>query len=235
MAHIHELMGAGVPARLAQMLGSNRLQTVQAAGSSAEDATQLAINFALIATSGPGQGVALDYATGAAVTALYNTGPDTVLIYPAADDAFNDQAPDLPLALSPAATFLAVPAVDCWLVVIGGSLADAPADGNLYARQNGMWVPVPPVTPQGVWVTTGGIVPVGAGIGRVYVKAGAPVTLILPPNDVVVMDRGPQAGTFTITCQPPAGATINGNPGYAIIDDWDAAQFFYDGANYGMG
>lgn len=239
MAHINELMGAGVPARLARMLGSNRLQTVWAAGASADDATQLAINFALLATTGPGQGVALDYATGAAVTTLYNTGPDTVLVYPADGDAFNGQPPDLPLALSPGATFLAVPAVDAWLVVIGGSLAEAPSDGAMYARQNGMWVPVPPIPAAGapapaITVTAGGTTPVAAGIGRVFVNAGAAVTLVLPANDVLVADRGPQAGNFPITVQPPLGATINGNPLYVMTGDWAAARFVYDGSNFAV-
>jgi hypothetical protein len=75
MAHINELMGAGLAARLARMLGSNRLQTVIAAGSSAADATQLAINFALLATTGPGQGVALDLPPGGGHRALqYRAG-----------------------------------------------------------------------------------------------------------------------------------------------------------------
>lgn len=217
MAHINELMGAGVPWRLARMLGSNRLQTVIAAGSAADTATQLAINFALLATTGPGQGVALDYATGAAVTALYNTGPAAVLIYPAPGDAFNDQAPDLPLSLAVGASFLAVPAVDAWIVVTGAN------------------PPLPPAPPAALWVGSGGMTALMPGIGRAFVNVAALVTLILPRNDCMVMDRGPHAGTYPITVAPPSGATINGNPSFVLVSDWQTARFSYDGVNFGVG
>jgi hypothetical protein len=214
MAHINELMGAGIPWRLARMLGNNRLQTVWAAGSSEADATQLAINFALLATTAPGQGVVLDQATGAAVTALYNTGPNPVLIYPAPGDAFNSQAADLPLPLAVSATFLGVPAVDAWLVVVGGSLV---------------------TTPPAMSIGAGGTVYVPPGFARVFVNAGAAVTVVLPNNDCLVMDRGPQAGSFPITVQPPAGATISGNPSYVLVGNWASARFVYDGSNFGVG
>ena len=259
MAHINELMGAGVPARLARMLGSNRLQVVMAGGSSVDDATQLAINFALLATTGPGQGVALDYATGAAATALFNTGPDQVLIYPAPGDAFNNQAADLPVALDPGATFLGVPAVDAWLVVIGGNLADAPqtgqvygrrngvwvplpittdapSDGGMYGRQNGMWIPIPPPGPPvTLTISAGGTTAVAAGTTRVYVEAGALVTVILPGNDCLVADRAPQAANYPITIQAPGTATINGNLSFVLVNNWAIARFIFDGSNFGVG
>jgi hypothetical protein len=237
MAHINELMGAGIPWRLARMLGNNRLQTVYAAGSSEADATQLAINFALLATTAPGQGVALDQATGAAVTALYNTGPNPVPIYPAPGDAFNSLAVDLPVTLSPGLTFLAVPAVDAWLVVTGGGIGEAPTDGRMYGRQGGAWVAVPPpgTPPPAVTITAGGTANVLPGVGRVFVNAGAAVTVVLPNNDCLVMDRGPQAGSFPITVQAPAGTTIDGNPSYVLVTNWASARFVYDGANFGVG
>ena len=74
---------------------------------------------------------------------------------------------------------------------------------------------------------------VDAGIGRVWVNCADAVTLILPPNDVLVADRGPNAGTWPIMCQPPAGATINGNPGFVVIGDWASQRFFWDGTNFG--
>lgn len=241
MPEIEELMLAGAPAKLARMLGQWPIATVEAGGSSADDATELATNFCLVATSGPGQGVSLDYATGAAITALYNTGPDEVLVYPAPGDAFNDLAPDLPLTLGVGLSLIAIPSGQSWLTGSGGGISDAPYGGSLvYGRQNGFWVPVPagsggasPIAP--LWVTGGGALVVTPGVGRIYVDCPAAVTLTLPPGDVLVADRGGWAGDWPVTCLPPPGATINGNPSFVLIGSWTSQNFFWDGANFGVG
>lgn len=238
MAHIREIMAAGVSAQLARMLGSNEIRTIAAAGSSQDDATPLISNFCLIDTS-IGIAIRLGDASGAAITALFNLGPAPAAIYPAEDQAFNDLEADLPLALPAGLGMIAVPAIDCWLAIAAppdGGLADAPFDGAIYGRRSGVWAAVPPPgTPApSIWVTAGGPTTVPAGTGRAFVAAGAAVTLTLPPGDLLVMDRGPQAGTYTITVAPPAGATINGNPGFVITEDWGSATFIYDGVNYGV-
>lgn len=80
-----------------------------------------------------------------------------------------------------------------------------------------------------------GNVTIPPGTARVYVAApGGPVTLTLPANDCLVADRGPFAGTYPITCAAPLGTTINGNPDLVIFEDWGAASFFWDGANFGV-
>ncbi|HEY1301441.1 MAG TPA: hypothetical protein VGF07_13155 [Stellaceae bacterium] len=239
MPHIQELMAAGAPWRLAKMLGQHRISTVWAEGSSAADAVELATNFCLVATTAPGQGVALDFATDAALTALYNSGPDAVLVYPAPEDAFNDQVPDAPVLLSAGQTLLAVPAVRTWLTAIGGGLGDAPANGAVYARQNGVWVAVPPPgTPPPAAIVTdaaGGNFPVPAGTGRVWVNCSAPVTIILPFNDCLVADRSGNAATAPIMVTPPtAGITINGLTAYGLVNPWAIAQFVWDGTNFAV-
>ena len=147
MAHIHELLGLGVASPLARVLGSNRQMAVAAGGSSQEDATALIVNFAVLTTSGPGQGARLGLATGAWITALYNSGPDALNLYPAEDEILNDQGPNLPLALAAGQTALAVPSVDRWIVsaVARNDISDAPADGGYYGRYNGTWAPVGPL------------------------------------------------------------------------------------------
>lgn len=236
MAEIHELMLAGVPARLARMLGQYRVRSVAAAGSSAEDATELTTNFCVVTTSGLGQGISLDYASGAALTALYNAGPYDALIYPAPDDSFNNQAPDLPVTLPVGVTMFAVPSAQSWMVTTGGGIGDAPFDGGVYGRQNGMWAPVDAggAATAPMWVTLPGSYTVTPGISRIYVNATGNVALTLPPNDVVVLDRGGNAGTYPITCYPPAG-NINGNPSFVMVGAWRAAGFVWDGANFALG
>ena len=120
MAHIHELLGLGVPPLLARVLGSNRQATVAAQGASQADATPLIVNFALLTTSGPGQGVRLGLATGAWLTTLYNVGPDPVQLYPAEDEVINDEAPNQPMSLPAGQSLLAVPSVDRWLTAGSG-------------------------------------------------------------------------------------------------------------------
>ena len=149
MAHIPELMAAGVPARLARMLGANRLRTITADGATQADATPLATNFCLIETPGAEAGVRLGYASGAAITMLYCLGPESALVYPAEDEAFNDQDPDQPLRLAAGNTLLAVPAVDHWLSVMSpgaGAVGEAP-DGGPWGRQDGQWMAVPGEAP----------------------------------------------------------------------------------------
>lgn len=146
MAHIREVMAVGVPSALARMLGSNRVQTVNAGGSSQEDAIPLTVNFALISTGVTGSGVRLGPASGAALTALHNTGPAVANLWPGEDDAFNDQGPNLAVALAPGQTALAVPSVDRWIVAIegtdaGGGIPEAPSDNNTYGRRNSTWTP----------------------------------------------------------------------------------------------
>ena len=147
MAHIREVMAAGVPSPLARMLGNNQLNTVIAGGASQEDATPLVINFALIRTPSLGQGVRLGPASGAAITALYNVGPAAVNLYPAEDETLNDQEADLPVSLAAGQTMLGVPSINCWLVQIppggpSGGVPDAPSDGTAYGRWNASWAPV---------------------------------------------------------------------------------------------
>ena len=85
-----------------------------------------------------------------------------------------------------------------------------------------------------MWVTAGGAVTVPVGVERVYVNCAAAVTLTLPTGDCLVADRGPHAGTYAITCQPPpGGGTIDGNPNFVLVGDWAAQSFFWDGANFG--
>jgi hypothetical protein len=79
----------------------------------------------------------------------------------------------------------------------------------------------------------GGSLVIPAATARVYVTASA-VTLTLPGNDVLIMDRSGNAATFPITVNAPAGHTINRNPSYIMIGAWASAQFVYDGANYGV-
>ena len=120
---------------------------------------------------------------------------------------------------------------------VTAGLPEAPADGLAYARQVHSWTAIPnaamtaPVAP--LTVNTAGTTAVPAGCARVFVTAMAPVTLELPPNDCLVMDRGPQAGTSPITCMPPVGS-INGQPYYALVGDWDSAQFIWDGTTMGV-
>ncbi|HEY1301440.1 MAG TPA: hypothetical protein VGF07_13150 [Stellaceae bacterium] len=147
MAHIREVMAMGVASPLARMLGSNRQTTVIAGGSSQDDATPLIVNYALIQSLVAGGGVRLGPATGSAIAALYNSGPAAVNLYPAEDDAFQDQAPNLPLALAPGQSALAVPSIDRWIVSLqgagaGGGIAEAPSDGSWYGRHNAAWSPV---------------------------------------------------------------------------------------------
>jgi hypothetical protein len=258
MAYKNELMAAGTPWGLAAMLGSDAVVRVAAAGSSVADATELGANLCRIHTSGPGQGVALDYARASAITALYNEGPDAVLVYPAPSDTFNDLAIDGGVVLGYGGTFIAVPSGEAWVVGVtleeapaGGGMyvriaggwaplppfPEAPGDGQVYGRQLASWValplaPTPPLPP--LSVTAGGAVTVADGVYRVYVNVAATVSLTLPHNDCTVMDRSGAASAWPITCLPPAGATINGAASWVIVNDWQAVRFLWDGANFGL-
>jgi hypothetical protein len=240
MANIQEIMAAGTPAALASMLGSSQLQVVAAGGVDQGSATPLTVNFALLESAASGAGVCLGWASGGAVTALLNTGPQDCLIWPAENDALNGLAADQPMALAAGSLFLGVPSVDEWLAVISpadGGIQDAPLDGQTYGRQGGVWVPIPPpgTPPPAVSIGAGGTTNVSPGIGRAFVNAAAPVTLVLPPNDLLVMDRGGSAGLYPITCNAPAGATINGNPSFVLVNNWASVRFIYDGTNFGIG
>jgi hypothetical protein len=85
------------------------------------------------------------------------------------------------------------------------------------------------------WITAGGSFTIPDGTARAFVNASAPVTLTLPHNDVIVADRGGFAGSYPIAIVPPAGCTINGQPGFALVNNWDTARFIYDGTNFGFG
>ena len=150
MAHIQEIMAHGVGSGLARMLGANRLHTIVAAGADQAGATPLVANFCLLATASDGQGVRLGYAREAAITTLFCIGPEDCLVYPAEDERINDQAADAPVRLRAGYSLLAVPAVNRWLAVVSaadGGVVEAPTDGELYARQDGEWVELPPILP----------------------------------------------------------------------------------------
>ena len=311
MASIREVMAAGTAWPLARMIGQNRLRLVAAAGAAQEDAAALTVNYATIATTGPGQGVRLGYAVGAAWNALLNLGPDPVLVYPAEGESINDLDPDLPLAVPPGNLLLALPSVDHWLALSApgdaGAIADAPGDGMLYGRLAGAWSPVPPPgigdapgdgqlygRAGGLWVlvpleplgpdapfdglvygrSMGGwtaspaeapedgalyarqnggwaLVPppgspaaamtvaagpsaaVPAGTGRVYVTTTDFVTLTLPPNDCLVLDRAGDRSN-PVMAAAPAGASINGMAQYALVNPWQTAMFLWDGASFAV-
>jgi hypothetical protein len=94
-------------------------------------------------------------------------------------------------------------------------------------------LPLSQIDPIPFSVTSGGAVTVPAGTGRVFVSSTTAVTLTLPANDCLVMDRLGNAGAVPITVNPPSG-TINGNPGYVIANNWGSALFVFDGTNYGV-
>ena len=175
MASIQEIIGVGTPPILARMLGQNRLRTILAEGSSQADANPLTVNFGTIGTSAPGQGVRLGYARAAALTALFNLGPDSVLVYPAEGDTLNDLGADLAITVPAGNLLIAVPSMDHWLALSSpgdlGSFADAPADGGIYAREDGAWVPAVEEAPED---------------GQPYVRA---------EGDWVVMPVPPPSGT----------------------------------------
>jgi hypothetical protein len=102
-----------------------------------------------------------------------------------------------------------------------------PASGQSRATYPGIVVSGGTYTP-----SAGGAVPAGAD--RVYVNIAAPVTLTLPANDCLVIDRSGHADINPITCNAPAGTTINGNPGYVIATSWGSAWFVFDGVNFGV-
>lgn len=85
-----------------------------------------------------------------------------------------------------------------------------------------------------LWIDAPGVTVIPDGTGKVFVNVEAPVTLTLPLNDVSVMDRGPNAGTYPITCNAPAGMTINGNSSFVMIGNWASARFYFDGTNYAL-
>ncbi len=147
MASIREVMAAGVPARLARMIGQNRLRTVVAAGSSRARCHPADLEFRAGRDDRTGQASASTRRSAAALTALYNVGPGGVMIYPAEDEALNDLDPDLPVLLPEGDGMLAVPAVNHWLAIAApgnsGAIGEAPLTGQLYARQSGLWTPVP--------------------------------------------------------------------------------------------
>lgn len=71
------------------------------------------------------------------------------------------------------------------------------------------------------------------GTARVYVTTTAALTLTLPHNDCLVMDRSGNR-TNPITVAPPAGATINGAAQFAIVNSWQHVMFLWDGAAFGV-
>lgn len=66
---------------------------------------------------------------------------------------------------------------------------------------------------------------------RVCVTTTDAVTLTLPHNDCLVLDRTGNR-TNPILVAAPASATINGLPQYAMVNAWQAVNFLYDGAGF---
>jgi hypothetical protein len=81
-----ELMATGLPAATAAKLGLDPLTAFTAAGTTQGTATLLTANFANVSVPSPNLGVIL----GAPfeTTLLYNTGPNTLLIYPPVNGTF---------------------------------------------------------------------------------------------------------------------------------------------------
>lgn len=86
-----------------------------------------------------------------------------------------------------------------------------------------------------LWVSSAGTTIIPADTGRVYVTIDALVTLVLPPNDCLVLDRsGTRVNPITVTVTAPG--TINGLSNYNMVTAWQVEQFFYDGTgNYAIG
>lgn len=84
-----------------------------------------------------------------------------------------------------------------------------------------------------VTITTGPAAEIAAGTGRVYVTTTDFVTITLPPNDCLVVDRSGNRSN-PIMVAAPAGASINGMAQYALVNPWQPAMFLWDGAAFGV-
>lgn len=78
-------------------------------------------------------------------------------------------------------------------------------------------------------ISAGPAAVIADGVYRVCVTTTDAITLTLPLNDCLVLDRTGNR-TNPISVMPPAGMTINGLAQFAIVNPWQSVNFIYDGA-----
>jgi hypothetical protein len=81
MALKSELMAAGMPARMANEVGFDAVQTVVGAGTNQATATVLTGNFTIVSTAPSGTGVLLKSAGAHGPQIIYNGGANTLKVY----------------------------------------------------------------------------------------------------------------------------------------------------------
>ena len=87
MSGSNELMGAGMPAALANQLGADQQLTVTAAGSSQTTATVCTGEFIEVGTASSNTGILLP--DGASIYVVYNGGSNPVKVYPPVGEYMN--------------------------------------------------------------------------------------------------------------------------------------------------
>lgn len=105
----------------------------------------------------------------------------------------------------------------------------SPAPLN-YSDLAGAPVPPPPVS---MTVSTATPVTVPNGTSRVYVTTSAAVSITLPRNDCLIIDRtGNRANAITVIA--PSTTLINGVANYTLVNSWQASMFIWDGSGFGV-
>lgn len=94
------LMASSLPYEAASKLGFDAIQAVTAAGTTQGGATSLATNCANVTTSSIGAGILITQAND--VNYIYNSGPNTLTIYPPVGSAFVGLAANVGLTLATA-------------------------------------------------------------------------------------------------------------------------------------
>ena len=107
MALKSDLMAAGLPAAIANKLGLDPVASVTAAGTTQTTATALAGNNANVSTPTIGGGVKLQATEG--TTTIYNSGPNTLTIYPPVGSTIVGLAANAGLTLCAGSSVLMVP------------------------------------------------------------------------------------------------------------------------------
>lgn len=89
MASFLEVMHAGAPALLAQMLGGDINAAVSAAGTNQATATALITDYSIVTTVASGTGVILPSANGQPISVVLNAGANPLTVYPASGETMN--------------------------------------------------------------------------------------------------------------------------------------------------
>jgi hypothetical protein len=122
MAQTSALMRSGLPAAVAQQLGSSDTFTLEPTGTTQDTAAPIPGSYGFlfpVPAGTPAPGVKLPPASGAAQTVLYNAdGANPANIYPFDGEILNSWPVNVPLKLGAGSSVIATPGDKGWILIV---------------------------------------------------------------------------------------------------------------------